>query len=331
MDGRRERTWYRFAAPMQYVDEAPASFRSSATRPRAVDLITTAFHEVVSRRRLISYLVRAEIKKQGTDTVLGNIWWILDPLLSMLVYVVVMTFIFQRKTPDFPLFLLAAMIPFKWFTGTISASVTSVTAQGPLIKQIQFPKIVLPLTINGAELVNLGFGLIVLMGLLLIWPFLDGNAPGPHDHLSLMVLWIPVIAAVQFVFQLGLSLMVAAITVFYRDIGNIISHVLRLLFYLAPILWSFDDLGSGRGGELESALGETGSRSCTTTRSPSCWSSTATSSTAWSPSPDGGQTFLPADRPALVQLGHPVHRSLFLCALGALIFKRLEPAFAKVL
>ena len=127
-----------------------------------MDLITTAIHEMVSRRRLIRYLVRAEIKKQGTDTVLGNIWWILDPLLSMLVYVVVMTFIFPRKTPDFPLFLLAAMIPFKWFTSTISASVTSVTAQGPLIKQIQFPKIVLPLTINGAELVNLGFGLIVL-------------------------------------------------------------------------------------------------------------------------------------------------------------------------
>ena len=204
LDGRRERTWYRFAAPMQYVDEAPASFRSSATRPGAVDLITTAFHEVISRRRLITYLVRAEIKKQGTDTVLGNIWWILDPLLSMLVYVVVMTYIFARQTPDFPIFLLAAMIPFKWFTGTISVvGHLGDRPSGPLIKQIQFPKIVLPLTINGAELVNLGFGLIVLMGLLLIWPFLDGNAPGPHDHLSLMVLWIPVIAVVQFVFQLG--------------------------------------------------------------------------------------------------------------------------------
>ena len=318
---------------MQYVDEAPASFHSSATRPKAVDLITTAFHEVVSRRRLITYLVRAEIKKQGTDTVLGNIWWILDPLLSMLVYVVVMTYIFARKTPDFPIFLLAAMIPFKWFTGTISSSVTSVTEQSALIKQIQFPKIVLPLTINGAELVNLGFGLIVLMGLLVIWPFMEHSGTGPHDHLSLMVLWIPVIAVVQFTFQLGLSLMVAAITVFYRDIGNIISHLLRLLFYLAPILWSFDDLGAGRGGELKSALGEGGFQILH--NNPVAILLEQYRHVVYgvvTDLPGGvGQTFLPAEPVALVQLFFMFIGSLVLCAFGALIFKRLEPAFAKVL
>ena len=90
-----------------------------------------AVREVLSRRRLIRYLVRAEIKKQGTDTVLGNVWWVLDPLISLLVYVFVMQVIFARDQPDFGVFLLAAMIPFKWFTGTVSDSVNSVVAPGP--------------------------------------------------------------------------------------------------------------------------------------------------------------------------------------------------------
>jgi len=147
------------------------------------------------------------------------------------------------------------------------------------------------------------------------------------------VLWIPVIAVVQFTFQLGLSLMVAAITVFYRDIGNIISHLLRLLFYLAPILWSFDDLGAGRGGELKSALGEGGFQILH--NNPVAILLEQYRHVVYgvvTDLPGGvGQTFLPAEPVALVQLFFMFIGSLVLCAFGALIFKRLEPAFAKVL
>ena len=95
---------------MQIANEAPASYRTSAERPGALTLVTTAFRETLSRRRLIQYLVAADIKKKGTDTLLGNLWWMLDPLIAMAVYVFVMEVIFQRALPDFPLFLLAAVI-----------------------------------------------------------------------------------------------------------------------------------------------------------------------------------------------------------------------------
>ena len=174
---------------MQIASDAPATFRSSADRPGPLELLVTAAREAWSRRRLIRYLVRAEIKKKGTDTILGNVWWVLDPLISLMVYVFVMSVVFARGQADFGVFLLAAMIPFKWFTGTVSDSVTAVVSQGQLIKQIQFPKIVLPIVSNGAGLVNLGVGMLVLFAIVLLWP---GYAP----HLSIMVLWIPVIAAI---------------------------------------------------------------------------------------------------------------------------------------
>ncbi|MCY7418353.1 MAG: ABC transporter permease [Chloroflexi bacterium] len=235
---------------MQIASDAPATFRSSARRPGTLELLSTAFREVMSRRRLIRYLVGAEIKKKGTDTVLGNVWWILDPLLSLMVYVFVMTIVFARKQEDFAVFLLAAMIPFKWFTQTLSDSVSAVVSQGQLIKQIQFPKIVLPIVVNGAGLVNLAFGFGVLFAVVLLWP-------GFADHLSYMILFVPLIAAIQFVLMLGLSMFVAALTVFYRDIGIIIGHVLRLLFYVAPILWTFGS-ANGRGELLKEELGDVG-------------------------------------------------------------------------
>ena len=114
---------------MGAVNETPAAFRSSTDRLGAIDLIRSAGTDVWSRRRLIGYMVRADVKKRGVDTVLGNVWWVLDPLITMLIYVLVMTVIFQRSTPDFPLFLLSAMVPFKWFTATIASSTGAVTGK----------------------------------------------------------------------------------------------------------------------------------------------------------------------------------------------------------
>src|SRR5207253_9073150 len=96
------------------------------------------------RRRLLRYLAHADLKRKGTDTFFGNVWWVLDPLLQMAVYVILVTAIFQRDTPAYPLFIFAAILPWKWFSTVVSDAITSVSGQDRLIKQIQFPKIVLP-------------------------------------------------------------------------------------------------------------------------------------------------------------------------------------------
>ena len=140
------------------------------------------------------------------------------------------------------------MIPFKWFTGTVSDSVNSVIAQGQLIKQIQFPKIVLPVVTNGAGLVNLGFGMLVL-GIVVLFAY--------RDHITSLILAVPFIAAIQFVLMLALSMFLSALTVFYRDIGIVVGHLLRLLFYVAPILWTFNST-TGRGEVLHEKLGDSG-------------------------------------------------------------------------
>ena len=221
--------------PMSATSEVPAAFRHAAGDRGALRLIREAVTDIRSRRRLVRYLVQADIRKRGADTLLGNIWWVLDPLLQMVVYVVFVTIVVPRPTPDYPLFIFSAILPWKWFTATITDSTSSIVGKDQLIKQIQFPKIVLPTAAVVAGAVSFAFGLVALALLMLFYP----------DRITPYLLLIPVIASVQFVFTLACGYLVAAGNVFFRDLGNVETHLMRLWWFLSPGLYSiavFDNL-----------------------------------------------------------------------------------------
>jgi len=218
---------------MTAISEAPAHFRSSANRPVGIGLIREAVTEVLARRRLIRYLVQADIKKKGANTLLGNIWWVVDPLLQMAVYVLLISVIFQRGGVDYPLFLFAAILPWKWFVSSVQDGTNSIVSSERLIKQIQFPKLVLPIASVVSGIVNFAFGLIPLAALIILF-YADRATP--------WLLLIPVIAAIQLVFTLPVAIVLGAINVFYRDLSNLMRHVLRLWFYLSPGLFALESL-----------------------------------------------------------------------------------------
>ena len=321
---------------MGVVNEAPAAFRSSADRPGPIALIRNAITDVWSRRRLIGYLVRADIKKRGANTVLGNVWWVLDPLITMLIYVLVMTVIFQRSTPDFPLFLLSAMVPFKWFTATIGSSTHAVTGKQGLIKQIMFPKIILPVTSDISQVVSFLFGMLVLFVVMLV---------AYTAHLTVEVAWLPLIMVVQFVFMLGFTFMVAAVTVFYRDVGIVIGHFMRLLFWISPILWSFNAV-AGRGQALEEAMADAdkalglpiGSLFSILHYNPMAMLLESYRKVIYGDlgaieTADGGRELVwtAATPPDFAMLALIFVSGVFFIVIGTIVFKRLEPAFAKLL
>lgn len=231
--GRSTRGCRATLAAVTARSEAPASYRSSSARPGAPGLVRLGIREVLSRRRLIAYLVRADLKKKGADTLLGNVWWVVDPLLQMLVYVVLVGLILQRGIEDFPLFIFSAILPWKWFQSTVSDGATSVLSMERLIKQINFPKLVLPVAAVMAGVVNFAFGLIPLVALLLlVYP----------ERASAWVLLIPVVAVVQLLFSLAVATFLSAVNVFYRDVGNLTRHVLRFWFYLSPTLYGLEQV-----------------------------------------------------------------------------------------
>ena len=96
---------------MSTTTELPAAVHNAAARPGPFALLFEAIREVASRRRLIRYLVQAEIKKRGVNTVIGNLWWILDPILLMIVYMVLVSVIGRGSIPDYPLLIAPGMLP----------------------------------------------------------------------------------------------------------------------------------------------------------------------------------------------------------------------------
>jgi lipopolysaccharide transport system permease protein len=298
-----------FAAMSATSSEAPAAFTHAAARPGPLRLIGEAIEDIRSRRRLVGYLVKADIRKKGADTFLGNLWWIMDPLLQMGVYVVFVSLILSVKTPDYPLFVLAAILPWKWFSSSLADAAGSVVSQDKLIKQIQFPKLVLPVAATTAGVVGFLFGLIPLAGIMLLYP---------HRISGFLVL-VPVIAFVQYVFTLGLAVLVSAINVFFRDLGNVLRHVLRLWFYLSPALYSMSVLDSSSTFQSNPIL-----------RTLAHANPFAVLFESYRAVIYGKADSAPhaPDWQSLVML---LVASVALVAFSAVVFKRLEPTYAKVL
>ena len=291
--------------------DAAATIRQSPGGPSFFALLRQGITDILSRRRLIRYLVQADMKKRGSDTILGNLWWILDPLLQLVVYVIFVSIIARRPAPDYPLFIFAAIVPWKWFSSVIGDATTSVVRADKLIRQIAFPKIVLPLSSATAGVVGFMWGLVPLAGLLLLHP----------QRVSLMLVWVPVIAIVQFVFTLAVAILVAASNVFFRDLGNALGHALRLWWFLSPGLYSIDALRDTTFMEHNPTL------SALVGFNPFAVLFEAYRSVIYGASDGIG----PTHPPDLVALFSLFAGSLVFLALCIAFFKRLEPEFAKVL
>ena len=290
--------------------DAAVSIRHSSGGVSSLTLLREGIADILSRRRLVRYLVFAEMKKRGSDTVLGNLWWILDPLLQMVVYVIFVSIIARRPAPDYPLFIFAAILPWKWYSSVISDAALAVVKQEKLIRQIAFPKLVLPMAATTAGTVGFAWGLIPLGLIILLHP----------HRLTIMLVWIPLIAVVQYVFTLASAILISAANVFFRDLGNAVGHALRLWWFLSPGLYSLTWL------QDLNAIKEYPGLAFLAGLNPFAVLFEAYRSVIYG-SADGG---LPHP-PDVVSLAVLLLASLLFLALCVLFFKRVEPDFAKVL
>lgn len=300
----------RATLPGMSQGDAAISVRHVPGGVSTLTLLRQGIADILSRRRLIRYLVQAEMKKRGSDTILGNLWWILDPLLQMIVFVIFIAIIARNPAPDYPLFIFAAILPWKWYSAVIADATTSVVKQETLIRQIAFPKLVLPVATTTAGVVGFAWGLVALGLILLLHP----------QRLSVMLLWIPVIAAVQYVFTLGSAIIASAANVFFRDFGNAEGHVLRLWWFLSPGLYGLAWLKDTATVKAHPILGFIAGLN------PFAVLFEAYRAVIYG-TPDGG----PPHPPDAVSLLFLLLGSLVFLGLGIIVFKRVEPNFAKVL
>lgn len=183
--------------------------------------------EIRRRKDLIIYLIQSGLKAEHRNSYLGYFWWLLDPLLGVVVYYFLISVILERGGENFAVFLVIGLVSWRWTNTVINSSAKSILKYASIINQVYLPKAIFPLTGTFAQMVNFSFGLVIVALFLVIF----GVIPGWQ------AIYLPIIILVQLVFLLAIALFLAYISVFIRDIENLLTHVTRILFYSSPIIW----------------------------------------------------------------------------------------------
>jgi lipopolysaccharide transport system permease protein len=189
------------------------------------------FRNIWQRREVLFYLVKYELKAENKNKVLGFLWSFIDPLLLLVTYIFLVDFIFKAGGPQFRILLFCALISWRWFTSSLSGSVSSVTSKVGLVRTVRFPLAILPLTKIISGFFDWMFGFVILLPMLFIF----------EAHFSVNMLWLPVLLLIQLIGTIGASLIFAVLGTYLSDLTNIIQFALRLLFYLSPVMYSVQE------------------------------------------------------------------------------------------
>ncbi|MGE3842027.1 MAG: ABC transporter permease [Vicinamibacterales bacterium] len=190
-------------------------------------------------RGLVQSLVARELKARYRGSVLGFFWSFINPLLLLLIYSFVFSVVLPGTRPStlepYALFMFCGILPWTWFSSSLSEAAGSLISSGNLIKKVLFPAEILPIVSVLANMIHFLFGLPILAIFLLFYRV-------PLSAVEL--LWFPVIVAVQLVLTFGLSLLLSALTVHFRDIRDILANVLTFWFFATPIIYPMSEAPS---------------------------------------------------------------------------------------
>lgn len=177
------------------------------------------------------YAAKAELKSSVADSYLNWLWWILDPVLFMLIYSFLAQIIFNSREDNFAVFVFIGLTAWDFFNRTITNSVKLVKSNKSVVTKIYIPKYMLILT---KMYVNL-FKMCISFGLVVITMILYGV------DVSFNILYVPVIFVVLFVVTFGFATLFMHFGVFIEDLSNVVAVLLRLVFYMSGVFYSISD------------------------------------------------------------------------------------------
>lgn len=189
--------------------------------------MTLEMSELIKYKDLLWQLVSKDIKLKYRRSYLGYVWSILNPLLTMMVLVVVFSNLFRFDIPNFAVYLLTGQIIFGFVSESTNLSASSITGNASLLKKTYVPKYIFTVSKVTSSLVNLLFSMIALILVLII----------TKTSVTWNILWFPIVILEVYIFSLGLSLILATTSVFFRDIQYLWGVFISIWMYLSPIIY----------------------------------------------------------------------------------------------
>jgi teichoic acid transport system permease protein len=211
------------------VSRAPTGLIPLGGRPRWRDYLVAIW----SRREFTLNLASGQLRGQNMDTLLGNFWQLINPILLIGVYFLVFGVLLgglgglPGRPDNYIGFLSVGVFIYSYQQRGISAGASSIVTNLGLIRSLQFPRAVLPASNVIKEVLGFGSSFLVMVVVMLV----------TGEPITLSWLWFPLIFVLATMFAFGGSLVTARLTEAVRDIRNLLPFVFRLLFYVSGILY----------------------------------------------------------------------------------------------
>jgi len=185
--------------------------------------------ELTEYRDLFYFLVIRDIKVKYKQTVLGGLWAIIQPFLSMLVFT--LFFGHLAKIPSdgvpYPIFSYSAMVVWTYFATSIAGSGNSLVGSTNLLTKVYFPRLIIPLSPVLANLLDFGIAFVVLVGMMIYFGF----------YPTLSILFVPVLMLLLVFTACGVGAALAALNAKYRDIKYAIPFLIQLWLFASPVVY----------------------------------------------------------------------------------------------
>lgn len=184
--------------------------------------------ELYTYREMFKNLVAKELRARYKGSILGFLWTFINPLMMLVVYSIVFSFIMRSNIEHYSMFLFVGLLPWTYFQTSVIMGNSSIVGNANLIKKIYFPRAILPLAVVASNLINYILCLFILIPALLVF----------NIKLTVALTAFPLVLLVQTLVVIALTLFVAAANVYFRDLEHITGVLLMAWFFLTPILYN---------------------------------------------------------------------------------------------
>ena len=186
--------------------------------------------ELYGYREMLKNLVSKELRARYKGSILGFLWTFFNPLLVLLVYSVVFSYIMRVQMDNYSVFLFVGLLPWNYLATSAQMGVSSIVAGGGLIKKTYFPREILPFSVVISNLVNYLLSLFILIPALLF----------VEIPLTPALVAFPVILLIQTFLVAGLTVLLAAANVYFRDLEHITGVIIMAWFFFTPIIYPLE-------------------------------------------------------------------------------------------
>ena len=198
--------------------------------------LKTVLSEIINNRYRLLRLANYELKRQNTETMLGFLWNFLNPALQIFVYWFVFAIGLNASAPkgNYPyiIWMIVGIMPWLYISTALMSTMTSIITYSSILKRITFPIAIVPVK----SVVSAFLSHLWAMAVVLIVIIISGNTISIYCPQTIYFMLC------SLAFLIGYALLVSAITVVFRDFQKIMTSIIRLLFYLSPVVWVQDDL-----------------------------------------------------------------------------------------